>query len=158
ALHAQTATACPPLASGQELREPPVIAAKDHKIDTVFKLEEKSFCAPAVQSSGKLANQAMTLRTYVYPDPSNPGSWIWGFPGPTLRLRKPSEPGGTGDSLAILLENDLSSDAGATCDSACPSSVTCPSGTSGLPDPALCPKTQDPQCCCWINVNQKYPD
>src|SRR5215470_10291089 len=51
ALHAQTTT-CPTLTSGEELREPPVIEAKDHKIDTTFKLEEKTLCVPVTGSSG----------------------------------------------------------------------------------------------------------
>jgi FtsP/CotA-like multicopper oxidase with cupredoxin domain len=151
---------CPTVTSGEELREPPVIAAQHGKIDTTFRVEEQQLCVPVIGSGGTITNTSTLLRTYVYPDPSHPGKWISGFPGPTLRLRKPSAPGGKGDSLAILLVNNLPSDSagGGKCDSACPSSTTCPQGTSTLPDPALCGKSDDPLCCCWINVNQQYPD
>jgi len=155
---ARAQTTCPAVTAGQELQEPPVIAAKNGKIDTTFRLEEKQLCVPVPQNDGTISNTLTTLRTYVYPDPAHPGKWIWGFPGPTLRLRKPSTPTGAGDSLAILLVNNLPADGGATCDSACSAGTVCPSDTSQFPDPALCFKTQDPKCCCWVNADQKYPD
>jgi FtsP/CotA-like multicopper oxidase with cupredoxin domain len=150
---------CPAVSSGEELREPPVIAASSGKIDTTFRIEEKQLCVPVTQSGGTIVNTPMTLRTYVYPDPRNPKNWIYGYPGPTLRLRKPSAPGGKGDSLAILLVNNLPPQGDMSCDSACPAGSTCPTDTSQLPDPALCFNQTNPfPCCCWINVNQHYPD
>jgi FtsP/CotA-like multicopper oxidase with cupredoxin domain len=153
------AITCPTVTTGEELREPPVIAARGGKIDTTFRVEERELCVPVTGSGGTITNTPTLLRTYVYPDPSNPQKWIYGFPGPTLRLRKPSAPGGRGDSLAILLVNNLPSDGGMGCDSACPAGSTCPKGTSQLPDPALCFQSQTAfPCCCWIDVNQHHPD
>lgn len=151
-----TTPTCPAVQTGQELREPPVIEAKNHKIETTFKVEMRKQCVP-VLNGNTWSNQALDLRTYVYPDPKKPGAWRWGYPGPTLRLRKPSTPTGRGDSLAILLVNNLQPDGGHTCDSACPAGTTCPPDKD-LPDAAACAKTDNQYCCCWIDNNQSYPD
>jgi len=148
-------------------KEPPVIEAKcggqpckpgqPGAINTTFRLEVKEQCVPG-------STTPMKLRTYVYPDPQNPQSWIYGFPGPTLKLRKAftSNPGDKGDTLAILLDNRLPSDSNA-CNSACP--ATNPDGTpficpdrSKLPTPPSEKCPADPLCCCWVNANQHHPD
>src|SRR5206468_179539 len=49
-------------------------------INTTFRLEIQEQCVPG-------STTPLKLRTYVYPDPKNPQKWIYGFPGPTLKLR-----------------------------------------------------------------------
>ncbi len=153
---AQTSITCPQIVP-TELKEPPVIPAVGGRIDTTFRIQLQQLCVPQAQSDGTVKNVPMELRTYVYPDPDKPGQWRSGFPGPTLKLRKPSTPTGRGDSLAINLVNELPPDGGHTCDSACPASTVCPD-RSKLPDPTKCGTSLDPLCCCWVNVNQTYPD
>ncbi|HYL06715.1 MAG TPA: multicopper oxidase domain-containing protein, partial [Thermoanaerobaculia bacterium] len=158
---------CPPPPKNPPFKEPPVIEAKcggqpckpgqAGAIDTEFRVETRTMCVP----TSATASSALTLRTYVYPDPANPKNWIYGFPGPTLKLRKPSTQGAKGDSLAILLVNNLASDSN-ECDSACPATDSqgkpfiCPD-RKDLPDPATqCGTNQ--YCCCWVNANQHPPD
>jgi len=145
-------------------KEPPVIRAqcggKDCTlggpgggvINTTFKVEIKEQCVPG-------STTPMKLRTYVFPDPKNPGKWIHGYPGPTLELRKPltADPRDKGDSLGILLVNNLPADSG-SCGNACPPNANgtpfvCPARAS-LPPPGNCGNL----CCCWVNANQKPPD
>ncbi|HEV3456671.1 MAG TPA: multicopper oxidase domain-containing protein [Thermoanaerobaculia bacterium] len=152
------AQSCPTPPPNPPFTEPPVIEAKcggqpckpgqAGAIDTEFRIETRSMCVPG-------STTPATLRTYVFPDPKNPKNWTYGFPGPTLKLRKPSNPGGKGDSLAILLVNNLASDSN-QCDSACPATVVCPD-RKDLPDPATQCGT-NPLCCCWVNANQHPPD
>jgi len=148
-------------------KEPTVIEAKCNgkpcqpgqpgAIDTTFRLEIKEQCVPGSTTPVK-------LRTYVYPDPANPNNWIYGFPGPTLKLRKPftPSPSDKGDTLAILLVNNLPPDSG-ECNSACPATnadgtpFVCPD-RSKLPTPPSEKCPADPLCCCWVNVNQHHPD
>jgi FtsP/CotA-like multicopper oxidase with cupredoxin domain len=152
---------CPPPPVEPPLREPPVIEAtcggkpcppgQPGAINTTFRLEIKEQCVPG-------STTPMKLRTYVYPDPKNPQNWIYGFPGPTLKLRKAFTPNGKGDTLAILLDNRLPPDS-SDCNSACPatnpdgSPFVCPD-RSKLPPPSSCGNL----CCCWVNVNQTHPD
>jgi FtsP/CotA-like multicopper oxidase with cupredoxin domain len=151
---------CPPQGTEPPLKEPPVIEAtcngqpcqpgQPGAIDTTFRLEIHEQCVP--ESASK--SLKLKLRTYVYPDPKNPGKEIYGFPGPTLKLRKAftSKPNDRGDTLAILLDNRLPADS-IGCNSACPATVTCPD-RSKLPPPSSCGDL----CCCWINANQELPD
>lgn len=147
-------------------KEPPVIEAtcngqpckpeQPGAINTTFRIEIREQCVPG-------STTPMKLRTYVYPDPANPQNWIYGYPGPTLKLRKAfsANPGVKGDTLAILLDNRLPLDVSGPngCNSACPAKN--PDGTpfvcpdrSKLPPPSSCGNL----CCCWVNVNQKHPD
>jgi FtsP/CotA-like multicopper oxidase with cupredoxin domain len=149
-------------------KEPPVIEAlcngkpclpgQPGAISTTFRLEIKEQCVPG-------STTPMKLRTYVYPDPANPKNWIYGFPGPTLKLRKAFKPGDKGDTVGVLLVNNLPPDS-PTCNSACPATnsdgtpFVCPD-RSKLPSPPSqkCGGANpDPLCCCWVNVNQKHPD
>jgi FtsP/CotA-like multicopper oxidase with cupredoxin domain len=166
---AVSALDCPPPPKDPPFKEPPVIAAKCNgqpckpgqpgAIDTEFRIETREMCVP----TSATASSALTLRTYVFPDPANPKNWIYGYPGPTLALRKPSTQGAKGDSLAILLVNNLASDSN-ECDSACPATdsngnpFVCPA-RKDLPDPSTqCGKNASPYCCCWVNANQQAPD
>jgi FtsP/CotA-like multicopper oxidase with cupredoxin domain len=164
AVTAQTGstTTCPTPVVGEELRSLPALQAKGGMLSTVFTIQEKTQCVPVetTDASGNTTYtaQPMSLRTYVYPDPQS-GKLQWGYPGPTLVVRKPDKPGGQGDGWTIRLVNDLEpQDHKATCDSACPATTVCPTDTSQLPDPAACGKTLNPLCCCWVDVQQTYPD
>src|SRR5512134_3741845 len=81
--------ACPPVQVGQELRELPSLSAVNGLLSTTFRVELRRQCVPVL--SGSWSNVSMNLRTYVWqPDPFSLPRW--GFPGPTLRLRKPKSP------------------------------------------------------------------
>jgi FtsP/CotA-like multicopper oxidase with cupredoxin domain len=153
---AQTIPACPPVQLGQELREIPSLYPVNGILSTTFRVELKRQCVP-VLSGSTWSNVPMNLRTYVYPDSSG-DQLRWGFPGPTLHLRKPGTPFATGDSLAILLVNNLPAEASTTtpCDSACPATTVCPTDPALLPDPTTCPGNSF--CCCWVNRTQSAPN
>lgn len=158
ALRAQDIPACPPPQVGAELRDVPSLFPVNGLLSTTFSVELRRQCVP-VFSGGVWSSASMNLRTYVYPNST--GQLGWGFPGPTLHLRKPSTPYTTGDSLAILLVNNLPPETSSTttpCDSACPAGTVCPSDPSQLPDPATCPGTPPNLCCCWVNRSQTAPN
>lgn len=107
AARAQTVT-CPAVIPGEELRSLPEIRA-DHaakRLDTTLRIQLRTLCLPTFQN-GIWLNLPTQLRSYGFLDS---GEWIWGYPGPVLRLRKANAPdteGGQGDSLSILLRNEL---------------------------------------------------
>jgi len=149
----QPVPVCPPVQAGQELRDLPSLYPSGGLLSTTFRVELKRLCVPVF--SGGWQNVPMSLRTYVWPSPD--GTLHWGFPGPTLHLRKPSTQYATGDSLAILLVNNLAADGTDKCDSACPAGTVCPADPSQLPDPnTQCPG--DPLCCCWVDRSQSHPN
>lgn len=153
AARAEEIPACPPVQPGEELRELPSLSAANGLLSTTFRVEFRRQCVPVF--AGTWTNVSMNLRTYVWQsDPTSP--LRWGFPGPTLRLRKPSSPLTTGDSLAILLVNNLPPETTAKCDSACPAGTQCPSDPSQLPDPSNC--FGDPLCCCWVHFTDTAPN
>ncbi|MDP9121565.1 MAG: multicopper oxidase domain-containing protein [Acidobacteriota bacterium] len=173
---AAPAATCPPVQSGQELKEPTVLRAdKSHVLSTTFTVQMKDECVPVAQfnSQGTQTGwkaERQSLRTYVYPDPTT-GQPAWGYPGPTLVIRKQVEEtvpqNGThatitpGDRLKVLLVNGLAPDTTehGKCDSACPANFTCP---ATLPPLSSCPAdssgTFTTACCCYINQTQKWPD
>ncbi|HYO16900.1 MAG TPA: multicopper oxidase domain-containing protein [Thermoanaerobaculia bacterium] len=154
AARAQDSTQTCPISVGEELRKVTELRpGRDGQLSTTFTVEVKRQCVP-VQSGTSYVGNWMDLRTYVYPDPET-GKLRWGFPGPTLRVRKPDAPGKLGNSWAILLVNNLPPDGGNTCDSACPQNTDC---SDPLPDPTKCPGNNDPKCCCWVDRNQTFPD
>jgi FtsP/CotA-like multicopper oxidase with cupredoxin domain len=153
----------------EELRILPALAAKPVPslgpvLDTTFAVQMKTLCVP-VQTGSTWSSKALSLRTYVYPDPKT-GQQTWGYtdpktgqkwtsPGPTLLLNKPRTPQGQGDRLWIKLVNELSPPTTNPnqCDSACPATTTCPSSTSALPPSNNCGNL----CCCWVDLQQKFP-
>ncbi len=157
ASRAQSIPACPPPQVGAELRDIPSLYATNGLLSTTFTVELKRQCVP-VFASQTWSSVAMNLRTYVYSNSA--GQVGWGFPGPTLHLRKPSSPYAMGDSLAILLVNNLPPEVNSTttpCDSACPTGTVCPTDPSQLPNPnTSCPG--DPLCCCWVDRSQTAPN
>jgi FtsP/CotA-like multicopper oxidase with cupredoxin domain len=159
ALRAEVIPLCPPVQLGQELREIPSLYPTNGLLSTTFRVEMRRQCVPVLISS-TWSNVSMNLRTYVYK--ASPGGELrWGFPGPTLHLRKPSTPYATGDSLAILLINNLPAEISTStpCDSACPSGTVCPSDPAQLPDPTTCPgNPPNPLCCCWVDRSQTSPN
>ncbi|MEA2605136.1 MAG: hypothetical protein QOF89_6128 [Acidobacteriota bacterium] len=156
-LRAQSIPACPPPQVGQELREIPSLYPVNGLLSTTFTVELKRQCVPVPAGGGTWSSVSMNLRTYVYPNSA--GQLGWGFPGPTLHLRKPSTPYATGDSLSILLVNNLPPEISSTttpCDSACPAGIVCPTDPSQLPDPTTCPGNS--LCCCWVDRSQTAPN
>src|SRR5947209_9072188 len=153
---AQDVPACPPPQVGAELRDLTSLSPVNGLLTTTFTVELKRQCVP-VFSGGTWSGVSMNLRTYVYQQ-SPASTPAWGFPGPTLHLRKPSTPYATGDSLAILLVNNLPPETTTTpCDSACPAGTICPTDPSQLPNPnTSCPG--DPLCCCWVDRGQTAPN
>jgi FtsP/CotA-like multicopper oxidase with cupredoxin domain len=107
------AVTCPAVKPGEELRDLPEIKADRaaKKLDTTLRVQLRELCLPTFQA-GAWLNLSTQLRAYGYPDPANPGQWVWGYPGPVLRLRKASFEGGQGDSLSILLRNELPAGSG----------------------------------------------
>lgn len=104
---AQTVT-CPTVKPGEELRDLPEIRAERaaKKLDTTLRVQLRDLCLPTFRN-GFWLNLPTVLRAYGFPDPARPGQWVWGFPGPVLRLRKADAEGGQGDRLSILLRNEL---------------------------------------------------
>jgi FtsP/CotA-like multicopper oxidase with cupredoxin domain len=159
--------ACPNVEDQQELRSIPEIVAQGGGIDATFDVQMKTLCVPTTTQVGTrqdgdrtikiFSSQAMNLRTYAYSaSPDNRASWC--YPGPTLRLSKASQPGGTGDSLAILLKNSLPPSSDSTCDSACPAGTTC--NPADLPAllTSCAANSGGPNCCCVIDLTQKAPN
>jgi FtsP/CotA-like multicopper oxidase with cupredoxin domain len=152
---------------GEELRNPPEIRAQGGVLNTKFQVQVKQECVPVATTTNNTttwAYQPLSLRTYVYPDPQT-GKPRWGFPGPTLHIRKSEEvptPGKPtvklGDRLKVLLVNDLEPDKPGPggCNNACPASTVCPAESQLPTDCASNPNQAT--CCCWVNVNQKWPD
>jgi FtsP/CotA-like multicopper oxidase with cupredoxin domain len=164
----EAAVQCPATVPvGAELRKLPEIAAKNGVLSTSFDVRLKQQCVPvSTTTNGQTtwSYQAMSLRTYVYPDPKT-GKPAWGYPGPTLRIRKSEEvptPGKPtikrGDRLKILLVNDLEPDTPGPggCNNACSAGTVCPAESQLPTDCATNPTAQ--YCCCWVNVNQHWPD
>lgn len=150
---------CGTVKQDQELVNPPEIHTQGKLLKTTFDVQEKTFCIPKTDNKdGTWATQAMTLRTYVYPNPDT-GQPTWGLPGPSLRLRKADAPGGQGDALEILLKNSLSFPTSNACDSACAAGTTCDCSPGALG--ALitrCASNASADCCCVVNCTQKAPN
>jgi FtsP/CotA-like multicopper oxidase with cupredoxin domain len=104
---AQTVT-CPAVKPGEELRDLPEIRTDraTRSLETTLRIQLRTLCLPTFKG-GAWLNLPAELRAYGFPDPANSGQWVWGYPGPVLRLRKADSEGGQGDSLSILLRNEL---------------------------------------------------
>jgi FtsP/CotA-like multicopper oxidase with cupredoxin domain len=165
--HAQTCPSTVP--TGEELRTLPELKASGGVLSTIYSVEMKQQCVPVQDASGNWSYQLVPLRTYVYTGSS--GQPAWGYPGPTLRIRKQEAlpDGGTtpGDRLKILLVNKLQPDTTphGQCDDACAGTGTDCSTINPLPTGAECanaaaPPTSKvlPGCCCVVNQNQTWPE
>ena len=168
---------CPDVEEGQELRKiPELVAAQNAKeLSTTFDVQMKTFCIPTTtqvkekekkDSDGNVIKtykaEPMELRTYVYPDPDNPGKTAWGLPGPTLHVRKAGADGKGGQGIAILLKNSLSA-SNEACENACPSTVQCAADVCQSANldalvKACSSATKPANCCCVINCTQKAPN
>ena len=151
AAQAQTA-ACPPVKTGEELRKLPEIRAdrSTGRLDTQFRVQLRDACIPVLRDN-VWESLPVKLRTYGFPDPARPGEWVWGFPGPILRLRKAEREGGQGDALWLLLRNELPAGTNSICDSPCAEGVSCATPPD-LPTPDACAaaKIPDQRCCCLV--------
>lgn len=150
----------------EELRTLPELKAKDGVLSTTFSVELKNQCVPVSHDNGSTwTYEPQSLRTYVYNDPQT-NEPRWGYPGPTLRIRKQEEtaPGKVtpGDRLKILLLNNLPPDDTAhKCDDACAGVSADCSGKlpAGLECAAAAAKGKLlPNCCCLVNQSQTYPE
>ena len=173
---------CTQIAS-QSLWNPQTITpGPDGVLNTVLDVQMKSLCVPTTEtstSSGIWNTQAQCLRTYVYPGPDGKPTWgykdpttgnLMVFPGPTLRLAKgeaasEGKPARKGNTLKLALKNSLTA-SGGECDSACPTTVTCPQDTLCKDSTALtslinaCANTDalPANCCCIVDCTQEAPN
>ncbi len=148
AAQAQTCTPCP---LDQDLIEPPVIQSVNGVLDTTLRLEMTQQSVPVWQQTAgqwSCCMKSLSLRTYG--SPKSDGTFQYGFPGPTLKLRKADAPGRQGDRLRIKLVNALP--AGGM-DHECHACAGC----SG-PNPPQCCKAQDafPNCFHGDNVTNLH--
>ena len=113
------AQTCEPCVFDEPLVEPFEIKSVNGVLDTSLRIELKTHKVPVWEFNGswQCCQRAMTLRTYGHP--VGPG-FKFDFPGPTLRLRKPS-PASTapGDRLRLLLVNALPLASDEVCDPGC---------------------------------------
>jgi FtsP/CotA-like multicopper oxidase with cupredoxin domain len=171
AVRAQTCPSSVP--TGQELRTLPELKATGGVLNTTFSVEMKQQCVPVQNATTQAwSYQLVPLRTYVYTDPST-GQPTWGFPGPTLRIRKQEDVASTGkkaaitpgDRLKILLVNKLTPDTvpHGKCDDACAGTGTDCSTITKLPSGLECAVAAAKGsilagCCCVVNQSQTYPE
>ncbi|HYH45697.1 MAG TPA: multicopper oxidase domain-containing protein [Thermoanaerobaculia bacterium] len=176
---AQTTQTPPPVTcpatvpTGEELRDLPELRATDNLLSTTFNVEVRQQCVPIQNpTTQEWTYQSLPLRTYVYKDQKT-GQDVYGYPGPTLRIRKQEESKGKlgkatvtpGDRLKILLVNNLAPDTTehGKCDDACAGTGTDCSTISPLPTGAECAAAAGAGkvlagCCCVVNQNQVWPE
>ncbi|HWM89710.1 MAG TPA: multicopper oxidase domain-containing protein [Thermoanaerobaculia bacterium] len=172
---------CVPI-EAQDLWTIPTIEPKQGGVlSTELDVQMKSLCVPTTETStgsGIWNTAAQCLRTYVYPGPDGKPAWgykdpttgnLMVFPGPTLRLRKgeaasEGKPAHKGDTLKLVLRNNLTA-SGGECNSACADSATsCPAGTCDSPNLTnlinACANTDNlpSNCCCIVDCTQKEPN
>ena len=166
-VHAQT---CPNVDDQQELRKIPEIPAQGDGLNTTFDVQLRNLCVPTSTKVGTkvvdgrtiniFSAQSLALRTYVYKNPET-GQEAFGYPGPTLRLRKANEDGRGGQYLAVLLKNSLAPEADDNaCNNNCPSTQTCDCSQPAV-DALIkkCTAARPPQeCCCISQCTQKSPN
>lgn len=159
----------------QELVNPPEITASGGAIDTTFtvKLNAGQQVPVWTQTSSNVwtcAMQSFDLRNYTYPNDTRKTP----YPGPTLRLRKPSKPGELGDGLKILLVNNLPwadpDQCNAPCDCVNSPNMTCCKALDKAPNCFHGPNAtnlhfhgthvspQPPQDYVLLELNPKLPD
>ena len=173
---------CVQIASQDLWKPQPITPGPDGVLSTVLDVQMKSLCVPTTETStggGIWNTQAQCLRTYVYPGPDGKPTWgykdpttgnLMVFPGPTLRLAKgeaasEGKPASKGNTLKLTLKNSLTA-SGGECDSACPTTVTCPQDTLCKDSTALtslinaCADTSalPANCCCIVDCTQKAPN
>jgi FtsP/CotA-like multicopper oxidase with cupredoxin domain len=140
-----SAPTCIACVLNQDLIEPPVIQSVNGVLDTTLRIENKQHSVPVWRQAGgqwSCCMQSMTLRTYGFPKPDGTAAFQFGFPGPTLKLRKAGAPGGQGDRLKVKLVNALPVNSGAM-DHDCHACSGCSD-----PNPPKCCQAQDafPNC------------
>ncbi|HWM89709.1 MAG TPA: multicopper oxidase domain-containing protein [Thermoanaerobaculia bacterium] len=153
---------CGKIKPGDELQDVTELnAVGAPELSTTFTVQTKPLCVPTTKNSDNSFNtKEMPLRTYVYTDPKT-GQVRWGFPGPTLRLRKANEDGKGGQRLKILLVNELQPEAdNNACNNPCPASQPCdcsPAAVAALIK--KCTAVRPPQeCCCVAKCTQTSPN
>jgi FtsP/CotA-like multicopper oxidase with cupredoxin domain len=125
--------------SGKELKNPYEIPGDGISVATTFDVRmQNNVQVPVYNGSGQCVMTAFNLRNYGYISPSV-AAFDYGFPGPTLRVRKGSSttPGGT---ITVKLQNNLPWPGADACNLGCqgPCNVSgapqCCSDVSTMPD------------------------
>lgn len=135
---AQTCTPCP---LEPELKEPFEITASGSGLNTTLRVKEENLLVPVwtqLSNGWQCCMESKRLRSYHYPTPNGEK---FGLTGPTLRVRKPSEPGKFGDSITVNLVNNMTVLPGS--DHECTKCVGCDGA-----NPPKCCSSQDviPNC------------
>jgi FtsP/CotA-like multicopper oxidase with cupredoxin domain len=137
---------CPPYKQ-ENLKPLPEIQAQNGVLSTTFTVTEQPQCIPVWDTTlptPQWTMKLMQLRTYDWPGAPTDTQPPRRIPGPTLRVRRASQPGATdGDRLQINLINRLP--VSTTPDTQCD---TCPAGTN-------CTAANAPMCC---TAQDKYPE
>lgn len=163
-------TTCGTVKQGEELKNPPEIPARGGVLSTEFDVRFQTFCIPETDNKdGTWRTSPLKLRTYVTParplKPEDTPRPATDLTGPTLRLRKASQPNQAGESLAVLLKNSLPYPDSTGCNSACSAGTACNCAPANLE--ALIKKCTQPEspngpppaeCCCVVNCTQKAPN
>ncbi|HEX5714635.1 MAG TPA: multicopper oxidase domain-containing protein [Thermoanaerobaculia bacterium] len=155
---------CGKVKQGEELQKVPVLGAipGTPELATELDVQLKPLCVPMTynEQDKTWTTTEMKLRTYVYKD-FETGQVRWGYPGPTLRLRKADEKDVGGQRLTILLKNNLPPEADANaCGDVCPANQACDCSPAAVQ--ALiknCTAARPPQeCCCVARCTQQSPN
>jgi FtsP/CotA-like multicopper oxidase with cupredoxin domain len=89
--------ACAPPAIGASFPQPATISSVDGQLNTALAIafQELPIAVPTPTPVATFA-----LRTIGVADPNDPSEMIWGYPGPTLRVKP-------GDRVQVLVQNNL---------------------------------------------------
>jgi len=124
--------------SGKELQNPYEIPRTGANISTTFDIRmQNNVQVPVYNGSGNCVMTSFNLRNYGYISPTS-ASFVYGFPGPTLRVRKGNA--GTlasGGTITVKLQNNLP----------WPGADTCNQGCQGG-----CSASGAPQCCADLST------
>jgi FtsP/CotA-like multicopper oxidase with cupredoxin domain len=123
----QTATAAKACVSGLELTNPYEFRAEDGVLKMDLYVGNNDQQVPIDTGSGCHFSDVLSLRNYGFVKPGDTDV-TYGFPGPTLRLRKGDSPGKPGDALLITLKNRLPVMGADQCNALCPK--PCASGST----------------------------
>ncbi|HYM60993.1 MAG TPA: multicopper oxidase domain-containing protein [Thermoanaerobaculia bacterium] len=123
----------------KDLVQPFEIKAQKGAVNTTLRVELKERPVPVWINTANFGDppnwqcsmQKMKLRLFGYPTPDG---FVYGFPGPTLRLRKAPTPNSLGDGIKIKLVNGMPKGPNDVCDNSVQAICDCSGSTK-------------PQCC-----------
>jgi len=118
--------------TGLELTNPDEIRAEGNvlKMDLYVGINKQQVPIVTLQNKQEVCTMSdvLSLRNYGYIRPGT-ANIVYGYPGPTLRLRNGPAPGRPGDALQILLENRLPVMGADQCNALCPQDQCGPEST-----------------------------